>query len=271
MYFTKMQANGNDYIYIELFEQTLSEPSRAAVRLTDRHFGIGGDGLVLLCPSKRADFRMRIFDPDGTEAEMCGNALQSAGVLYAYNHACGRSCVSVETVAGIRKVFLSWTQNRIESVSADIGAPKIAFINRKEAVGGKTFDLTSLSFGNPHCVVFTDDLSDETFFTYGPKLEAHTLFPERTNVEFLSVIDRCHFRMRTWERGCGETLSCATGSAAALVAAAGAGLAEHEAVVHQRGGDILVCRDERTDSVRIFGKAEIVFHGTFDETERSIQ
>lgn len=267
MQFTKMQANGNDYIYIDLHDQTLSDPVHAAIRLSDRHFGIGGDGLVLLCPSDKADFRMRIFDPDGTEAEMCGNALQSAGALFALSRKPDRNCIKVETRSGIRAVFPSQCADAQMEVSADIGAPDILFENRREAIDGKDFLFTSLSFGNPHCVVFTDDLSDDFFLKYGPLFETHELFPGRTNVEFLSVMDRCHFRMRTWERGCGETLSCATGSAAGLVAAVIAGLAEPEALVMQRGGNIRVFWNLSDRSVRIYGKTQIVFQGIFDETE----
>ncbi len=267
MYFTKMQANGNDYIYIDLHQQTLPDPARAAIHLSDRHFGIGGDGLVLLCPSECADFRMRIFDPDGTEAEMCGNALQSAGVLFAQSGYTEKCRLTVETIAGKKQVFLVRDGNFIREVSAEIGAPKLLFADRTETICGTTLRLTSLSFGNPHCVVFTDDLSDESFFALGPTLECHPLFPDRTNVEFLSVTDRCHFRMRTWERGCGETLSCSTGSAAALVAAVTADIAEPEAEILQRGGKIRVCWDRKKDSVRIFSKTQVVFKGYFDETE----
>lgn len=270
MYFTKMQANGNDYIYVDLFVQSFPEPQKAARTLSDRHFGIGGDGIVLICPSEIADFRMRIFDPDGTEAEMCGNALQSAGVLYAQTHAQGKRVLHVETLAGIRKVFLTWREQSVREVSAEIGAPTVSFTSREIQVNGQPFFVTAVSFGNPHCVVFTDDLSDSFFATYGPILETHPLFPARTNVEFVSVTDRCHFRMRTWERGCGETLSCSTGSAAAVVAAVTAGLAETEVLVMQRGGNILVRWNKEKNSVRIHGRTQIVFEGNYQETEQTV-
>lgn len=267
MYFTKMQANGNDYIYIDLHRQLLPDPQRAAVRLSDRHFGIGGDGLVLLCPSAHADFRMRIFDPDGTEAEMCGNALMSAGALFALSMHTRKSRLTVETLAGDRQVFLTREGDAIREVSAEIGAPRIRFAGREETVCGRALRLTAVSFGNPHCVVLTDDLSDETFFALGPALECHPLFPERTNVEFLSAASRSRLRMRTWERGCGETLSCATGSAAALVAAVSAGKADEEAEVVQRGGSIRVRWEKERHSVRIFGKTRVVFTGVCPDQE----
>ncbi len=267
MFFTKMQANGNDYIYIDMHEQSLPSPREAAITLSDRHFGIGGDGIVLICPSTIADYRMRIFDPDGTEAEMCGNALQSSAVLFAQDHCVRKHRLKVETKAGIKHVFLTWNETNISEVSAEIGAPDILFCGRKATIGGKELSMSGVSFGNPHLVVFTDDLSDGTFLRLGPLLEKHPLFPARTNVEFVSVIDRCHFDMRTWERGCGETLSCSTGSAAALVSAVMAGLAERESIVMQRGGNIRVTWDEASNLIHIYSKTRIVFRGTIYETE----
>lgn len=267
MYFTKMQANGNDYVYIDLHTQLLPDPARAAVRLSDRHFGVGGDGLVLLCPSAHADFRMRIFDPDGTEAEMCGNALMSAGVLYALSGHTRKTRLTVETLAGDRQVFLTRKGNAGCEVSAEIGTPRVRFERREETVCGRKLLLTSISFGNPHCVVLTDDLSDETFFALGPALERHPLFPERTNVEFLCAEEPARLRMRTWERGCGETLSCATGSAAGVVAAALAGQAGAEAEVIQRGGSIRARWERERNTVRIFGKTQVVFTGSLPDTE----
>lgn len=265
MNFVKMQANGNDYIYIDLHKQSLPDPRHAAIRLSARHTGVGGDGLVLLEPSECADFRMRILDPDGTEAEMCGNALQSAGVLYAYTHNVHKKRLQVETLAGKKQVFLEWAGDHITSVCAEIGSPQVAFIGKKETICGLSLALTSVSFGNPHCVVLTDNLSDEQFLTLGPALEHHPLFPHRTNVEFVSVTDRCHFRMRTWERGCGETLSCATGSAAALVAAVIQGAAEPEAIVQQPGGSIRARWDQAKNALWIYGNTQIVFQGSFSQ------
>ena len=266
MYFTKMQANGNDYIYIDLFDQLLPDPARAAVRLSHRHFGVGGDGLVLLCPSDHADFRMRIFDPDGTEAEMCGNALMSAGALFALSGRTRKQRLTVETLAGDRQVFLHRVERGACEVSAGIGAPRVRFDRRKETVCGRELLLTSLSFGNPHCVVLTEDLSDETFFALGPALECHPLFPERTNVEFLCAEAPDRLRMRTWERGCGETLSCATGSAAGVVAATLAGRANGDAAVLQRGGTIRARWEKEQNAAYIFGRTRVVFTGSFADT-----
>ena len=267
MFFTKMQANGNDYIFIDLHTQTLPSPHDAAVYLSDRHFGIGGDGIVLICPSACADYRMRIFDPDGTEAEMCGNALQSSAILFACDHKIRKNCLAVETIAGIKQVFLTWNGDKISHVSAQIGAPDVLFCGRRDALDDKELLISGVSFGNPHLVVLTDDLSDQTFFTLGPLLEHHPLFPERTNVEFVSVKDPSHFDMRTWERGCGETLSCSTGSAAALVAAVMAGIATRDVLVMQRGGNIRVTWDGTSNQIHIYSNARIVFRGNINETE----
>lgn len=267
MFFTKMQANGNDYIFIDLHTQTLPSPQKASVWLSDRHFGIGGDGIVLIGPSSCADYRMRIFDPDGTEAEMCGNALQSSAVLFANDHGLRKNCLKVETVAGIKQAFLTWDNDKISHVSAQIGAPDVLFCGRKETIDDKELLISGISFGNPHLVVLTDDLTDQTFFTLGPLLEHHPLFPARTNVEFVSVKDPSHFDMRTWERGCGETLSCSTGSAAALVAAVMTGNATRDALVMQRGGNIRVTWDETDNQIHIYSNARIVFRGNINETE----
>ena len=267
MFFTKMQSNGNDYIYIDLHGQSLPSPRKSAIRLCDRHFGIGGDGIVLISPSERADFCMRIFDPDGTEAEMCGNALQSAAVLYATDHGVCKSRLRVETKAGVKHVFLTWDDNRVCEVSAEIGMPDVLFCGRKETVCGKEFILSGVSFGNPHLVVFTDDLTDGAVLEYGPILEKHPLYSDRTNVEFVNIVDRCHFDMRTWERGCGETLSCSTGTAAAVVSAVMAGLAERDVLVMQRGGSIRAAWDENSNLTYIFSKTQIVFRGNIEETE----
>ena len=261
MRFTKMQANGNDYIYIELFEQLLPDPARTAVRLSDRRTGVGGDGLVLLCPCAFADFRMRIFDPDGTEAEMCGNALMSAGALFARSGRTRKDRLTVATRAGIRQVFVGPSGADGVSVSAGIGSPHVRFFGREEVVCGREVRLTALSFGNPHCVVPTEDLSDEAFFSLGPALERHPLFPERTNVEFVRVEPDGTLRMRTWERGCGETYSCATGSAAAVVSLTLAGALDGDGTVRQRGGTIRAVWDRARSDVTIYGKTQVVFTG----------
>lgn len=265
MQFTKMHANGNDYIYVDLHNQMLTDPSAQAIRLCDRHFGIGGDGLVLLCPCQNADFQMRIFDPDGTEAELCGNALQCSAALYALSRHLRRNKISVSTAAGIRTVSLEFVGDTISSVSVSLPSPKVLFLDHRILLGDRFFPASYLSFGNPHCVVFTEDLSDENFFSHAPRLEKHPLFPERANVEFVQVLSKDHFRMRTWERGCGETLSCSTGTGAAVVAAALQDLGGGEVTVEQIGGSIRVHWREEQDTVDIFSEAKIIFCGEISD------
>ncbi len=267
MKFTKMQANGNDYIYMDSFASPLKDPASTAIRWCDHHFGIGGDGLVLLCPSTGCDFRMRIFDPDGTEAEVCGNALQCAGVLFSLSRGLRKHRLTAETLAGTRHIFLEWQGDSVTEVSADLGVPVVEFFDRTIVLDGELFHAAAVSFGNPHCVVLTEDLSDAFFLKYAPRLECHPLFPYRANVEFVQVVDRCHFRMRTWERGCGETLSCSSGSAAAMVAAMLWELGEDEVLVEQKGGSIRCLLDTRTGAVRVYSKAVVVFEGSIEETE----
>ena len=262
MFFTKMSAYGNDYLYVDCFSERVSRPRMLARKLCDRHDGVGADGLVLLCPSERADFRMRIFDPDGTEAEMCGNALRSSAYLFLRTHRKGAVVLNVETLAGIRAVRFP-KHCRGKNIRTEFGKPAIAFSEKELHAAGETVRATSLSFGNPHLVVLTDDLSDETFFRLGPALETHPLFPERTNVEFARVLPDGRLKLRTWERGCGETLSCATGSAAALVAAKLCGQAGERAFVMQNAGELLV-EQSKDGNVFVTGDTRIVFSGYTD-------
>lgn len=261
MKFTKMQSNGNDYIYIDTHPQELRDPAKNAVLLCDRHFGIGGDGLVLLCPCDSADYEMRIFDPDGTEAELCGNALQCSAALYVLSREKHLEEVSVKTHAGIRKVSLRFAGNAVSEVSVTLPYPEVLFADHRILLGNRFLPSTYLSFGNPHCVVFANDLSDENFFAHAPLLEKHPLFPSRANVEFVQILSRSRFRMRTWERGCGETLSCSTGSAAAVFAAYLQELCGTEVAVEQPGGTITVKIDTAKEQLTVSSQAKIVFRG----------
>ena len=261
MKFTKMHANGNDYIYIDTHAQELRDPKKNAILLCDRHFGIGGDGLVLLCPCVAADFEMRIFDPDGTEAELCGNALQCSAALFALSCENHREEVRVKTRAGVRRVSLRYSGNTVSEVSVTLPYPEVLFTDHRILLENRSFPSTHLSFGNPHCAVWTNDLSDANFFTHAPRLEQHPLFPCRANVEFVQIISRSRFRMRTWERGCGETLSCSTGSAAAVYAAYLQELCDAEVSVEQPGGIIAVKIDPAKEQMTVSSQAKIVFRG----------
>ncbi len=261
MKFTKMHANGNDYIYIDAHSQKVPHPEKYALFLCDRHFGVGGDGLVLLCPAEGGDFRMRIFDPDGTEAELCGNALQCSGALYALSREEKQEEICIETKAGIRRVFLRYDGDEISSVSVALPYPEVLFSDHRILLGDIFFHSSSISFGNPHCVVFTEELSDEHFFAYAPRLEKHPLFPHRANVEFVKILSENRFAMRTWERGCGETLSCSTGSAAAVFSAYTQGLCSTQVFVEQPGGTLTVEIDPKKEELTVSSQAKIVFWG----------
>lgn len=275
LHFSKMQALGNDYVYVETLTQTVKNPETLAVRLSDRHFGVGSDGMILICPSECADFRMRVFDPDGTEAEMCGNGLRSVG-KYVYDKGFTKKTVfTVETLGGIKTVYLDLRDGKTASVTADIGKPVMEAEKLPALCGlsrcidfpifldGRRFFVTALSFGNPHAVCFLENEPVETFdlARYGTLLEHHALFPKRVNAEFCQVIDRKTLSLRTWERGTGETLACATGSAACVVSGVMTGRCERRAVVRQIGGETLV---EWNDSGNVFLTAPSVhvFDGT---------
>ena len=275
LHFSKMQALGNDYVYVETLTQTVKNPETLAVRLSDRHFGVGSDGMILICPSECADFRMRVFDPDGTEAEMCGNGLRSVG-KYVYDKGFTKKTVfTVETLGGIKTVYLDLRDGKTSSVTADIGKPVMEAEKLPALCGlsrcidfpifldGRRFFVTALSFGNPHAVCFLENEPVETFdlARYGTLLEHHALFPKRVNAEFCQVIDRKTLSLRTWERGTGETLACATGSAACVVSGVMTGRCERRAVVRQIGGETLV---EWNDSGNVFLTAPSVhvFDGT---------
>lgn len=275
LHFSKMQALGNDYVYVETLTQTVKNPETLAVRLSDRHFGIGSDGMILICPSECADFRMRVFDPDGTEAEMCGNGLRSVG-KYVYDKGFTKKTVfTVETLGGIKTVYLNLRDGKAASITADIGKPVMEAeklpvlcglsqcIDFPILLDGRRFFVTALSFGNPHAVCFLENEPVKAFdlARYGTLLERHALFPKRVNAEFCQVIDRNTLFLRTWERGTGETLACATGSAACVVSGVMTGRCERKTTVRQIGGETRV---EWNDSGNVFLTAPSVhvFDGT---------
>ncbi len=252
MRFTKMHGLGNDYVYINGFEEQVSDPSSLAVRVSDRHFGIGSDGLILILPSDKADARMRIFNADGSEAEMCGNGLRCVAKFVYERAICRNNPMRIETGAGILTVDLFVdTRDQVEKVRVDMGAPRLTrgeipmtgpageqAVEVPVEAGGRRFAVTCVSMGNPHCVVFVDDVDTFPVAEFGPLLENHPLFPRRTNVEFVQVLSRSEVRQRTWERGAGETLACGTGASAVTVAAVLTGRCDRRLVNHLAGGDL---------------------------------
>ena len=259
MKFTKMHGIGNDYIYVNCFTEHVSDPARAAVQLSDRHFGIGSDGLVLIQPCEVADFEMRMFNADGSESEMCGNATRCIGKYVFERGLTKKKEIPLKTGAGIKQLMIHEESGIVQSVRVNMGTPEILGIGEEIDAGGKQYSITRVSMGNPHAVIFVKNT--ETFDVHGTGriIEHHPMFPNRTNVEFATVNSRDEIRMRVWERGSGETLACGTGACATLVAAAANHLTERKAVLKLNGGILVI---EWTDgTVYQEGPAAFVFDG----------
>ena len=279
MQFTKMHGLGNDYIYINLFKEIVNDPAELSRKMSDRHFGIGSDGIVLIGPAKEesgADFRMQMFNADGSEAEMCGNAIRCVGKYVYDNEMTGKGTISVETLGGIKTLDLTIEKGRVSTVRVDMGEPVLkpelipmnvegdSFINREIRVNGRAYKGTAVSMGNPHIVIPVSGIDDFDLPMIGPQFEHHPLFPRRTNTEFIENPDKANIRMRVWERGAGETLACGTGASASLVASVLTGKANRKATVHLLGGQLTVEWDEKTNHVFIDGPATTVFSGVWE-------
>lgn len=273
--FTKMQAFGNDYVYIDAIHQKLDDLSNLAKFVSDRHFGIGSDGLVLICKSNVASVKMRIFNPDGTEAEMCGNALRSVAKFVYDKGIVENKEFTIETLGGIKNIKLQVLDNEIKNIKASIGSPifksslipvntsKEKFIMEEVLVLDTTFKMSSLSWGNPHTVIFVSDVDNFDVAKYGKAIENKLdLFPKRTNVTFAEIISRDEIKIREWERGTGETLGCATGSASAVVIANVLGLVNNKCKVKQSGGEIAI--EYIDNNLTMIGPSTTVFEGEFN-------
>jgi diaminopimelate epimerase len=276
MRFTKMHGIGNDYVYVNCFEENIRNPSRLAVKVSNRHFGIGSDGLVLIMPSKKQDFRMRMFNPDGSEAEMCGNAIRCVG-KYVYDKALtDKREITIETLAGVKKLKLTIRNEKVRTVRVDMGEPVLEpekipvihgskrVVNEDMEIDGKIYKVTCVSMGNPHAVTYLDDIDSLKIDAIGPGFEHGALFPRGINAEFVEVIDRTTLKMRVWERGTGETLACGTGACAVLVASVLNGVSERKADVRLRGGDLHIEWNGQDNHVYMTGPAETVFEGNID-------
>lgn len=274
--FTKMQGCGNDYVYISTFDQKVEDMSAVAKKLSDRHFGIGGDGVIFVCPSDVADGRMRMFNEDGSEGKMCGNGVRCvAKFLYDHQLACKKS-LSVETLSGIKTIELTMDGKEVVGATVNMGQAKTApadipvllpgdeIIERLINIGGSDFRITCISMGNPHCVVFTDDVKNFPLSSVGPLFEHSELFPESVNTEFVRVIDETHLEMRVWERGSGETLACGTGACASVAAAVKNGYCKKDVpvTVSLLGGDLRIIYSDHY--VMMEGPAKTVFEGVCD-------
>ncbi|MDE7366311.1 MAG: diaminopimelate epimerase [Lachnospiraceae bacterium] len=273
MKFTKMEGLGNDYIYINCFQETVDNPKELAVRYSDRHFGIGSDGLILIKPSAVADFCMDMYNADGSQAEMCGNGIRCVG-KYVYDYGLtNKTQVSVETLAGIKYLDLIVENQKVTSVTVDMGMPVLCpseipvALDQEQAVdvpiviNDCEYRMTCVSMGNPHAVIFVDHVHDFPLSTIGPLFECHQLFPNRINTEFVEIINDSEVNMRVWERGSGETLACGTGACASTVACILNHKTKDEITLHLLGGDLKVRWDRAENKVYMTGPANIVFEG----------
>lgn len=275
--FSKMHGIGNDYIYFDCFSQTVTEPEKMAVKLSDRHFSIGGDGIVLICPSEVADAKMRMFNIDGSEGKMCGNAIRCVAKFLFEKNICKKDKISVETLSGIKYLELDIKNDEVVSVKVDMGK---AILNPREipanfdgdtavkktlTVNSKDYEVTCVSMGNPHCVIFSDtDPENIEIEKIGPEFEKNAVFPEQVNTEFIKVIDENTLKMRVWERGSGETLACGTGACASVVAAVLNGYCKKDEDVKVKliGGDLTVRYTD--EAVFMTGPASFSFDGTVE-------
>ena len=277
MEFTKMQGLGNDYVYVNCFKEKVENPSEMAVKVSDRHFGIGSDGLILIKPSEVADFEMEMYNADGSRGEMCGNGIRCVA-KYVYDYGLtDKTSISVETLGGIKYLDLTVEHGKVILVKVDMGTPILkpelipivakgeTVIDEPIMVGGKEYHMTGVSMGNPHDVVFMDDIKNLEIEKIGPLFENHERFPNRINTEFVNVIDRHTAQMRVWERGSGETLACGTGACAVAVACILNGLTENTVTVKLLGGDLKIEWDREKDTVYMTGPAAVSFDGVWKE------
>lgn len=274
MKFTKMHGAGNDYVYVDCFKETVDNPAETAIKVSNRNFGIGSDGLILIMPTDKADVRMRMFNSDGSESEMCGNGIRCVA-KYAYDHGIvTKTEITAETGAGILTLQLfPNAENKVERVRVNMGPPRLSreeipmngtpvaqVVAEDLTVLDKTFKITCVSMGNPHCIIYVDDVDNFPVATYGPLIENHQLFPRRTNVEFIQIISRTEVKQRTWERGAGETLACGTGASAVCVAGVLNNVTDRKILNHLAGGDLEL---EWVENGPVFmtGPATEVFNG----------
>ena len=278
MQFTKMHGIGNDYVFVNLLEESVAAPSELAVAVSRRHFGVGSDGLILIGPSEQGDVSMRIFNADGSEAEMCGNGVRCVA-KYAYDHGlCTKQKMAIETLAGVRTVDLVVEGGQAVAATVNMGRPRLArseipmtgpetdrVVDEELELQDRTVSVTCVSMGNPHCIIPVEELDALPWREIGAEIENHTAFPERTNVHFVKVISPDEVRVATWERGSGATLACGTGASAVCVATNLLGMTERAVLGHLPGGDLQLTWSERDECVYMTGPAVEVFTGQWPE------
>lgn len=262
MKFTKMHGISNDYVYVNCFEERVENPAQTARLVSDRRKGIGSDGLILIAPSQKADCRMIMYNADGTEGAMCGNGIRCVG-KYAYDHGLAKkNPMTVETKAGIKVLQFALKDGQVEKVTVDMGIPEqTSLVPEPICIEGKDYSFVGISMGNPHAVYFMEEIDRLDLEKIGPAFENHPRFPDRTNSEFIQVVDRQHIRMRVWERGSGETWACGTGATASVVAAILLGYTENRVSVCLRGGDLEIFWDRGGGHAWMTGEATEVFSG----------
>lgn len=276
MEFTKMEGCGNDYVYVNGFTTRLENPNKVSEIVSDRHFGVGSDGLIVINPSEVADFKMSMYNADGSEGKMCGNGIRCVAKYVYDNKMTDKTTITVETLSGIKTLVLNVENETVKTVRVDMGRPVILakevpvisdrkeVINESLLVDGKEYRITCVSMGNPHAVTFVDDTDNLEIEKIGPQFENNEIFPDRINTEFIQLIDRNTIKMRVWERGSGETLACGTGACASVVACVLNGLTENKVTVKLTGGDLLIEYNRDEDTVYMTGPAKIVFTGNIE-------
>ncbi len=285
MKFTKMHGCGNDYIYVYTGDQEVKDRSEIAIKLSDRHFGIGGDGVIFINPSDEADFEMEMYNADGSRGKMCGNGIRCVAKFVYDNGLTDLNPVKIVSCGSVKTLYLNVKDGKVDTVRVDMGEPILKaedipadasqtvegtddegrLINVTYNVNGKDEKMTAVSMGNPHAVIFVDDTDSLELEKIGPSYEHHPAFPEGVNTEFIKVIDKSHLKMRVWERGSGETLACGTGACASLVAAVLTGRSERKAVLCLRGGDLMIEWNEEDGHIYMTGPARTVFTGEVKE------
>lgn len=274
--FTKMHGLGNDYIYINGFLEEIENPGELSIKISDRHFGIGSDGIVMILPSKTCDFRMRMFNNDGSEAEMCGNASRCVAKYVYDNKMTDKEEITLETLAGVMVLKMQVIEGKVEKVTVNMGQPRLEtkdipaifpkerVINEAILVNGKEYKVTCVSMGNPHAITFVEDVDNFDVHGVGVLIENHEMFPRRINTEFAQVVNRNTIKMRVWERGSGETLACGTGASATLVAAVLNNLTDRKAKLILLGGELEIEWNEADNNVYMTGPATTVFQGEIE-------
>lgn len=276
--FTKMHGCGNDYIYFNCLNEQLKNPEEIARKLSNRHFSVGGDGIVMICSSNIADAKMRMFNSDGSEGKMCGNAIRCVGKYLYDNDIVSKEIVTIETLSGIKTLELTKKDNKVVSAKVDMGKAELVpenipvcvdgnhdkLVNYPLEIDGKEYKITCVSMGNPHCVVFCNDVSKIDLEKLGPKFENNSIFPDKVNTEFVSIVNRNKIKMRVWERGSGETMACGTGACASVVAAVENGFCDMNKYISVEllGGELDICYSE--DTVYMIGEAAVAFRGTVE-------